>query len=278
MGCIYLITNNVNGKKYIGQTIYTACERFKEHSSSKDEYPIHCAIRKYGLESFELAVLEDSLEVHKLDEREIYHISNLNTLAPKGYNLTLGGGGIKGYRHTEITKLKIGEKTKMLDYKSMKERNLKISKYWTGRKRSLENRKKCSDLAKLKVGELNPFYGKKHTGETKKFISNMNTGRVSNRRKSIVAYGKDCEVVFESVSHAYDWLLKNEKTGSPNRRSVGSTIRREGIEWGCKRYGYYWKDYEGVETIPQGSREEELVTSRSAEHPTDEDEEIVHSL
>lgn len=89
---IYLITNKVNGKKYVGQSIDIE-KRWKDHirDSKKSEYTIHKAIRKYGVENFEFSVLEEC-SVDKLDEREIYWISELDTFN-NGYNMTLGGEG-----------------------------------------------------------------------------------------------------------------------------------------------------------------------------------------
>lgn len=89
---IYLITNKVNGKKYVGQSIDIE-KRWKDHirDSKKSEYTIHKAIRKYGVENFEFSVLEEC-PVDKLDEREIYWISELDTYN-NGYNMTLGGEG-----------------------------------------------------------------------------------------------------------------------------------------------------------------------------------------
>lgn len=52
---IYLITNLINGKQYVGQTIYTAEQRFKQHL--RGDLYIDKAIRKYGVENFKLEVL-----------------------------------------------------------------------------------------------------------------------------------------------------------------------------------------------------------------------------
>lgn len=89
---IYLITNKVNGKKYVGQSIDIE-ERWKRHicASKKSEFHIHRAIRKYGIDNFDFSILEEC-PVDKLDEREIYWISELDTYN-NGYNMTLGGEG-----------------------------------------------------------------------------------------------------------------------------------------------------------------------------------------
>ena len=70
MGVIYKITNNINGKSYIGQTNNFE-RRMREHKRCVDSSAIHCAIQKYGADSFTYKIIEecdDSL----LNEREIY--------------------------------------------------------------------------------------------------------------------------------------------------------------------------------------------------------------
>lgn len=90
-GIIYKITNKVNGKSYIGQTRYTLEFRWRQHIHKKDDTYFHNAIRKYGIESFSLEILEEC-DYSKLNEREIFYIAKYNTFK-EGYNLTIGGDG-----------------------------------------------------------------------------------------------------------------------------------------------------------------------------------------
>ena len=94
MGFIYVITNDVNGKQYVGKTELTIQERFKIHQ--KDCYkrqcenrPLYYAMRKYGMEHFHIEELE---RTDNTCEREIYWIAKLNTFH-NGYNATRGGDG-----------------------------------------------------------------------------------------------------------------------------------------------------------------------------------------
>lgn len=97
MGYIYCITNLINGKQYVGQTIRSLEERFKDHShqaysSGNEDRPICRAIRKYGIENFKIEELEQ-VENDLLNEREIYWIQELQTFGKSGYNATKGGDG-----------------------------------------------------------------------------------------------------------------------------------------------------------------------------------------
>lgn len=101
-GIIYKITNKVNGKMYIGQTIVKLSKRknghkraaYNKRSKSYWGY-LQCAIRKYDWENFQFDVIEEDIDMDKLDEREIYYIDFFDTFK-NGYNLTLGGGGTLG--------------------------------------------------------------------------------------------------------------------------------------------------------------------------------------
>lgn len=86
---IYLITDQTNGKQYVGQTIQTKEKRWCSHLSG-DLY-VDCAIRKHGIENITLETLEHIYDKNLLDEREKYWISKLNTLVPNGYNVLPGG-------------------------------------------------------------------------------------------------------------------------------------------------------------------------------------------
>lgn len=91
---IYKITNQINGKVYIGQSIHIK-QRWKEHiSDAIKEYsdaPIHRAIRKYGKENFLFEIIEEC-DQQELNDKERYWISHFNsTVRGNGYNLTYGG-------------------------------------------------------------------------------------------------------------------------------------------------------------------------------------------
>ena len=89
---IYKITNLVNGKCYVGQTVGTLEARWKRHCSDGSKCPaIHSAIVKYGVNNFRVEVIDTATSQDELNEKEAYWISTLNTISPNGYNLQNGG-------------------------------------------------------------------------------------------------------------------------------------------------------------------------------------------
>jgi len=94
MGEIYKVTNKVNGKVYIGQTLYTTEVRWQGHLNSYYngvESKLYSAMRKHGVENFIVECVEEC-DNDQLDEREIYYIAKLDSYH-QGYNATLGGSG-----------------------------------------------------------------------------------------------------------------------------------------------------------------------------------------
>ena len=138
MMCVYLRTNKVNGKQYVGQTV-----NFKDRECgwrTRQRYSggaVDNARAKYGVENFKTDILRECDTQEELDYWEQYYIKTLNTKVPNGYNLTDGGGGMSGFKHRE------------------------------------EDKKKISNASK---GEKNHFYQKHHTDETKQKISEANSG------------------------------------------------------------------------------------------------------
>ena len=92
-GFIYLITNDLNDKVYIGQTVGSLKKRFNEHcyfdSRNKNPESLDYAIATLGSEHFNIRLLE-ICDRDALDEREKYWISYYDSYN-KGYNLTHGG-------------------------------------------------------------------------------------------------------------------------------------------------------------------------------------------
>ncbi len=98
---VYLIRNLVNGKLYIGQTTKTLRQRWNQHLSSArrgSHDPLHKAIRKYGPEAFKICEIQKAGSIQELDDLEKHFIALHKTYPPQlgfGYNLTMGGQGVR---------------------------------------------------------------------------------------------------------------------------------------------------------------------------------------
>jgi len=146
---IYKITNITTNKLYIGQSVshilnhkkyrpYGHQGRFRCHISEafstkqNQSHFLNNAIRKYGVDDFEVELLE-CCDTSMADEREIYYIKHYNSLYPSGYNLKNGG---HTFTHSEESKkrLSIGvmnyyKNKKMDKFKNIKYIDDDIEKY-----------------------------------------------------------------------------------------------------------------------------------------------------
>ena len=93
---VYKITNKINGKSYIGQSINIQ-KRIHQHfwkaKCVKDisyNSALHSAIRKYGQINFQTEIIQEC-STENIDEKEKYYIKYYNTLTPNGYNILSGG-------------------------------------------------------------------------------------------------------------------------------------------------------------------------------------------
>ena len=103
---VYMATNKVNGKRYIGLTRTGLELRKQRHfAHARNGRPQHFvrAIRKYGEEAFEFVTLEKCESYKAACEAERRFIAELK---PE-YNKTAGGEGILGHRHNAATRRKM---------------------------------------------------------------------------------------------------------------------------------------------------------------------------
>jgi len=97
-GCIYLLTCDINGKAYVGQSLdFKNRMNGHKNSAKKPKQYFSYAIRKHGWENFTKEILIDDVPKDELNDLEIHYIAVKNTFGPGGYNLTAGGGGLSGF-------------------------------------------------------------------------------------------------------------------------------------------------------------------------------------
>ena len=143
---IYLITNLVNSKTYIGWTSRDPYKRYREHQSTRTpkrqaRSAISCAIEKYGVENFEFSIVYQSKDYDHCRQIETHFIAEHRSHVEQwGYNKDLGG---TGHKRSAETIEKHRQKLK-------------------GRKQSEEHKKKKGEAIR---GEKNGMYGKHLTEE-----------------------------------------------------------------------------------------------------------------
>lgn len=133
---VYVHTNKINGKKYVGQSS-NIIERWKNggknyFSSTK----FHRAIQKYGWENFTHEILYENLNkeaANKIERDLIKKYDSINN----GYNIQEGG-------YTSLTKESLDKMSKSLKqgYIDHPERKKRISEKLTGRKNSEQTKRK----------------------------------------------------------------------------------------------------------------------------------------
>lgn len=168
---LYKITNTMNEKLYIGITKLSLSERWAKHirQANDPKYPLHRAMRKYGIENFSISLIEennDRVYISSLEEPTIKQFDSRNN----GYNVALGGyGGDLGPEANEKRKITIASKTTE-EKQAISE---KLSKVRLGRQATTETKLRLSQLQKLRGG-----YGPKvHSTETKTKMSLASRGK-----------------------------------------------------------------------------------------------------
>ena len=110
-GIIYKITNKINNKLYIGQTIRDINQRLTRHIHDANKNPktqinIQRAILKYGAQSFKIQQIDTAQDQDDLNKKQIYWIQFYQAYS-KGYNMTPGGDGGNTYKCRTQSQMKI---------------------------------------------------------------------------------------------------------------------------------------------------------------------------
>ena len=138
----YAITCKPSGKTYIGITGASLSRRWTEHQYSARRRPnasaLYSAIAKYGIDSFTIQPLCSATTWADICAVESLLIQQHGTLAPIGYNLTLGGEGRSGFRPSVESVERSASKHRGL-IRSMDAR-AKSAEYQRGRKKSDSHR------------------------------------------------------------------------------------------------------------------------------------------
>jgi group I intron endonuclease len=221
---IYLITNNLNDKKYVGLTSQGYLSRFTSHCSQG--FYLTSTIKKYGKENFNIQVLATAPNKEEAAKLEIQFIKEYNCITPIGYNISEGGSTPC---HTQSVKDKISKSSK--GKKKSPEHTIAIQKAskLNGEKRKGIDRPEFTEEWKHNMSEA--AKGKVHTEEHKANISKAlrssekakNADKGKNFRnnnpshnlviKELVArkkwkaiYCESLDLCFLSLKHAAEYL------------------------------------------------------------------------
>lgn len=223
--CVYIHTNLINGKKYIGQTSQKPEKRWDNGRGYITSPKFYNAIQKYGWSNFSHEIIASDLTAENANLLEELLIQEYNTQDDKfGYNIKNGGSN---GAHSEETKKKIGQSNHISQqgkHWSESQRE-KISKKFLGEgnpfyghHHSEETKKKISENRKGKrVGKDHPMYGKKHTKEE---LEKMSKNRQGKGGKRIICINTG--EIFETMMDAARWC------GLKNSSSIGQVCNKTG--------------------------------------------------
>jgi len=221
---IYGLKNKENGKWYVGQAVDIA-KRWQEHKkprSAKNNagLKLQRAFAKHGYDGFEWFVLEECDEA-QLDNREQFWIAKKDSFK-NGYNMTLGGGGRRGYTLSTETRAKIGAANSA--YWTVHEKHIplevreKISKSNKGKRTGM----RASEETKSKMSQARK--GRKFTPEHCAAISAATRNKKSKPVRCI-----DTGVVYPGLREA------TRQTGAPteciSRCCKGKQKHAGGLRW-----------------------------------------------
>lgn len=237
MWFLYTITNEVNGKQYVGIANRPA-RRWIEHKSGHGSKLIAQAIKKYGLENLKFDVLYEGCEID-IKRLEIDLIRQWGTKAPGGYNLTDGGEGTTGWKHSKETR---------------------------------------KEMSKSRTGSRNGMYGKKHGKETRDKMSQRAkdrdpstqvragvglglTGSANYRAVAVTVNGKR----YGCIKEAAEDLKCHPETLRQRFRAEGLIFNYE--PWDSKRRSEASTGKQCSETTKEKLRQKALVRLQSCNHP-----------
>jgi group I intron endonuclease len=193
---VYLVTNTINGKRYVGQTSQSLERRWFLHQHRKSCKALHSAINKYGAENFTIEVLFSPPTREQAGELEIEYIDRYNTKAPNGYNLTQGGEGVKAlpdYIRLERNRKLLGNKNAVGAVRtseyckaiSYRQQNRLFTEIWRHRMSEAAKVKVVSQETKDKHSEINKRLGLHPPIRTSKEAAEA--GRISGHKRYHVA-------------------------------------------------------------------------------------------
>ena len=206
---VYLHANLSNGKKYVGITSQEPNRRWANGKGYKGQH-FNNAIKKYGWDGFSHEILYSGLSETQAKVIEVSLIHFYNSTNPEyGYNISLGGDVV-----SEETKRKISE--------AHKGKHNGTNHHFYGKHHTEETKKKMSEA---KSGTNHHMYGKHLSEKTKKKLSEAKSGKVHTEETK----KKMSEARSGVNNHMYG------KTGFKNHSSKSCICISTGLAFGSVR-------------------------------------------
>lgn len=222
---IYLVTNTVNEKKYVGQASWGFEKRWSAHRSfaktGGDDY-LHRAMRKYGIENFKIELIEAVDTLEKSNERETFWINYYDSRNPEfGYNIREGGSNGK---LAESTKQKI----------AVAHTGLKLPEFTEGHKQGIsEGLKKRWEENPWKTFEYRSEEDKQKISEgLVDYHASMSSEEKELREEKLRQAAKEQFSTEESREAHSKIMLEWSKNRTPEQKAATSLKRSESL----KRY------------------------------------------
>ena len=214
---VYEITNNINGKKYIGKRSCNCI--IVEDSYMGSGKLLLRAIGGYGIENFSKTVLHVANSQDEAYGKEFEIIESLKCYENHNNYYNIQHGGIGGWQ---------GIKFSATHLKRMSNSHKGKNNYWYGKRLPYHTLKKASEVNKIRMlGEGNSFYGKTHTVETKNIIREKNKGE--NAWNTSLTETKVKEIKY--LIYGQQMLLKDIAKGYGVGGRTISDIKNE-VRWG----------------------------------------------
>lgn len=205
-GYIYIVTCNVNGKVYVGQTTQGFDKRYYGKGITATNNPhLKNAINKYGVHNFTVDKQFDvATNQQELNELEKWYIYLFNaTDSNYGYNILSGGGNRPIPNEVRI----------------------KMRDSHIGKKLTAAQRQKISQSHKA---DKNGFYGKKHSKESKEKMSRAKLGKTKARSESLMK-----PVICITTGERFVCMKDAAKTYSLDCGSLSSLLNGKGRRKTC---------------------------------------------
>lgn len=234
MGYIYKITNDINNKVYIGQTIRSLSQRWSEHKHSachlkNNSNYLYNAMNCYGIEHFKIELIEEC-ENSLLNNREKYWIQYFDSLY-NGYNATPGGESCPPSRSKPVDQIDINTNQVIHTFKNAREveRELGIANQYV------------SDACNYKKSIVNGYKWEFHNLEDKnKAKEKFSQKKRQQNYVSSQVYCKELNKFFKNISEAALYIKSYLNLENTNIHTIYNSIRRSIIK-GIHSYGYTWE-------------------------------------